>query len=119
RRGDFLVATLFSDRLCRDNTVPVGGTYLLDSPFGIRPSLLGTDDGIELRGEAHFGQLLKLAGEVGLPSTTPVTTASGRVGHLGEVYQDAVMRFSFSQELEFIGDALAYWHPPQTTWKDR
>jgi hypothetical protein len=119
RSGDFLIKTLLSDKLCRANTVSVGGAYLLDSPFGIRPSLVGTDDAIEYRAEAHFGQLLMVLGEVGVPACTPVSTASGRIGPIRDMYQDALMRFSLSQELEFIACALAYWHPPQKTWQDQ
>jgi hypothetical protein len=119
RTGEFLVTTLLSDKLCRANTAAVGGTYLLDSPFGIRPVLAGSEDAIEYRAEGHYGQLLKLLGEVGVPSATSVTTSSGRVGDLVDIYQDALMRFSLAQELEFIGCALAYWHPPEKTWKDQ
>jgi hypothetical protein len=119
RTGEHLVEMLLNDKACRAKTVPTGGPYLLDSPFGIRPVLLGTDDAVEMRGEAHYGQLLQIAAEAGLPPTTPVTTASGRVGNLKEIYQDAIMRFSLNQELDFIASALAYWHPPNKTWKNQ
>lgn len=119
RTGEFLVTTLLSDKLCRENTVKIGASYLLDSPFGIHPVLAGSDDAIEYRAEAHYGQLLMVLGEVGVPATTPVTTSSGRVGNVADIYQDAVMRFSLAHELEFIGCALAYWHPPHKTWKDQ
>jgi hypothetical protein len=119
RKGERLVEMLLSDKACRAYTVATGGHYLLDSPFGIRPVLLGTDDAIETRGEAHYGQLLQVAGEAGLPSTTSVTTASGRMGNLKEIYQDEIMRFSLHQELDFIACTLAYWHPPQKAWKNQ
>lgn len=119
RTGEFLVETLLSDKLCRANTVSVGGAYLLDSPFGIRPVLMGTEDALDYRAEAHYGQLLLLLGEVGTPPETQVTSSSGRVGTVAQLYQDAVLRFSLAQELEFIGCALAYWHPPQKGWKDQ
>jgi hypothetical protein len=119
RTGEFLVTTLLSDELCRANTVQVGGPYLLDSPFGIRPVLVGTEDAVALRGEGHYGQLLKVLGEAGVPATTRVTTSSGRVGTIADVYQDAVMRFSLAHELEYIGCALGYWHPPGRSWKDQ
>ena len=62
--GESLLATLLSDKLCRVNTVSNGGTYMLDSPFGIRPVLSGTEDAVSYRAEAHYGQLLKLLAEV-------------------------------------------------------
>jgi hypothetical protein len=84
RTGDFLVTTLLSDKLCRENTVKIGASYLVDSPFGIHPVLAGSDDAIEYRAEAHHGQLLMVLGEVGVPATTPVTTSSGRVGNVAD-----------------------------------
>lgn len=92
RTGRFLIETLCSDKACRANTVSVGGTYLLDSPFGIRVVLQGTADAVEYRAEAHYGQLLQILGEAGLPADDPITTSSGRVGSIRELYQDAVMR---------------------------
>jgi len=119
RSGEHLVRMLLSDKVCRANSAPVGGTYLLDSPFGIRPVLIGSEDAIEYRGEGHYGQLLQVLGEVGVSSTTSVTTSSGKVGTVADLFQDAVMQFSFSHELEFIGCSLAYWLPPQKTWKNQ
>jgi hypothetical protein len=119
RTGEFLVTTLLNDDACRANTAPPGGSYLLDSPFGIRVVLAGTEDAVEYRAEGHYGQLLKVLGEVAVPSTTAVRTSSGRVGDVAELYQDAVLRFSLAQELEFVACALAYWQPPLKTWKDQ
>lgn len=119
RSGEFLVTTLLSDRACRKNTVRSGGSYLLDSPFGIRPVLLGSDDAIDYRGEAHYGQLLMILGEAGVPGTASVTASSDRIGNIMDIYQDAVMQFSIGHELEFISCALAYWNPPQKTWRNQ
>ena len=119
RSGEFLVTTLLSDKACRANTTKNGGSFLLDSPFGIRVVLMGTQDATENRSEAHLGQLLQVLGEAGVPSTTSVTTSSGRVGSVAELYQDAVLRFSLIQELEFIGLALVYWQPPEKSWIDQ
>jgi hypothetical protein len=117
--GDSLIKTVLSDNECRTNTVAVGGNYLLDSPFGIRVVLSGTPDAIEYRGEGHYGQLLKLLAEVEVPSDAPVTTSSGHIGTIEDLYQDAVLQYSLSRELEFMGCALAYWHPPASTWQDQ
>jgi hypothetical protein len=119
RTGEFLVTTLLNDDACVANTASPGGNYLLDSPLGIRVVQAGTLDAVEFRAEGHYGQLLKVMGLVGVPSTTSVSTSSGRVGTIADLYQDAVMRFSLHQELEFIGCALAYWHPPRKTWNDQ
>lgn len=119
RSGDWLVNTLLNDAECRANTGPLGGAYLLDSPYGIRPVLVGSEDAIEYRGEGHYGQLLQIFAEAGVPAASRITTGSGRIGSLADVYQDALMRFSLAQELEFIGCALAYWHPPERTWQDQ
>jgi hypothetical protein len=91
----------------------------LDSPFGIRVVQQRSADAEGYRAEAHFGQLLMVLGEADVPSDTQVTTASGHVGVVNDLYQDAVLRYSPDGELEFIACALAYWHPPQTTWLDQ
>jgi hypothetical protein len=119
RTGEGLLRIVLNDRECRAKTAAVGGNYLLDSPFGIRVVLVDTGDAIEFPAEGHYGQLLKLLAETGVPLNTPVTTASGRVGDLADVYQDAVMRFSLREELVFIACALAYWTPPRRTWSDQ
>ncbi len=119
RSGDDLVKILLNDDVCVAKTASPGGNYLLDSPFGIRVIQAGTLDAVEYRAEAHYGQLLKVIGQVGVPADTPVSTSSGRVGNVVDLYQDEVMRFSLLGELEFIGCALAYWHPPQKTWRDQ
>ena len=117
--GDFLVQTVLNDSACRANTTSEGGDYLLDSPFGIRVVRSGTEDIIEFRGEGHLGQLLMVLGVVGVPSKTQASTSAGHTGTVADIYQDAVFRFSTSDELEFIGCALALWHPPQKTWTDQ
>jgi len=119
RTGEWLTSTLLSDAACRANTTAIGGAFLLDSPFGIRVVLAGSDDAIKLRAEAHYGQLLQVLAEAGVPSTAPVTTSSGRVGTVKELYQDEVMRFSLSHEPEFMACSLAYWQPQRTMWKDQ
>ena len=119
RSGEFWISTLLSDKLCRVNTANVGGSYLLDSPFGVHVVKAGSEDAIEYRAEGHYGQLLMILGEAGVSATTPVTTASGRVGTVADLYRDALMRFSLNQELEFIACALAYWNTPARTWKDQ
>lgn len=105
-----------NDAACREYTVPLGDDYLIDSPYGIRVVLAGTEDAVDYRAEAHYGQLLMILGEVGVSSSTSVTTASGRSGTVADIYADTLMRFSLSMELEFIGCALAYWHTPQRSW---
>jgi hypothetical protein len=119
RTGDFLVRTLLNDKECRANTVSIGGSYLLDSAFGIHVVLQGSDDAIEYRAEGHYGQLLKALAESGVASDTPVTTSSGRLGSVADLYQDAVLRYSVALPQEFIACALAYWQPPQRTWVDQ
>ena len=76
-------------------------------------------NGEELRGEAHFGQLLKILAESGLPVTATVETASGWNGSIADVLQDTILRFSLAEELEFVSDALVLWLPPAQTWSDR
>lgn len=119
RSGKLMVETLLSDKLCRERTTPNGDSFLLDSPFGINVVLSGTMDAKENRAEGHFGQLLMILGEAGVPLSMPVTTDSGRVGTVADILQDAKMRFGWTKELEFIGCAMAYWVPPETVWTDR
>jgi hypothetical protein len=114
-----MVETLLSDRLCRERTVWIGGDYLLDSPFGIHVVKLGSIDSSDLRGEAHRGQLLKVLAESGVSSTATVESKSGQKGSVVDLLQDATLRFTLSDELEFVSDALALWLPPATTWSDR
>jgi hypothetical protein len=117
RSGAFTVETLLSDKACIANTTPGGMSFLLDSPYGIRVVEQGSLDSDETRGEGHFGQLLKALAEGDVPSAHAVTTASGRVGTIADLFQDAVLRFSFARELEFITCDLVYWLPlGQRTW---
>lgn len=71
------------------------------------------------RAEGHYGQLLKALAQAGVPSSTPVTTASQRNGTVADIFQDAVLRFSYADELEFIACALALWLPPHRTWRNQ
>ncbi|WP_197444091.1 hypothetical protein [Maioricimonas rarisocia] len=117
--GNEWLKIVTNDAACRELTVPVGDSYLLDSPYGIRVVLAGTADAVEYRAEAHYGQLLMLLGEAGVPSTFPVVTESGKEGTVEDVYRDAVLRFSLAHEPEFMACALAYWHAPKKTWRNR
>jgi hypothetical protein len=119
RTGEHLVNILLSDKACKSDTAGSGNTYLLDSPFGIRVVLWGSPDGSDYRAEAHYGQLLQILGEVGLPSSCPVKSSSARVGTIRDLYQDAIRMYSSVNELEFIACALGYWHPAQDTWEDQ
>lgn len=109
---------LLSDELCRACTVQLGGEYLIDSPYGIHVVKLGSVDSEASRGEAHHGQLLKILAEAGVPISSPVTTASGRVGTVQELLQDTTLRFSLDRENEFMATALALWLPPTNHWND-
>jgi hypothetical protein len=115
--GEHIVETLLSDEACRANSSPYGSLYLLDSPYGIRVVELGGEDATENRGDGHFGQLLQALAEGAVPSSMAVTTESGRVGTVVDLFQDTVMRFSWGRELEFVACALAYWTPAgQKCW---
>lgn len=120
RSGTMIVETLLSDELCRERTTEHGASFLVDSPFGIHVVKLGSPDAEANRGEGHYGQLLMVLGEAGVPLDTPVTTASGRTGTVADLLQDAVMRFAWTRrELDFIACALALWLPPERTWTDQ
>ncbi len=119
RTGTIMTETLLSDKLCRERTTPNGASFLLDSPFGIHVVQSGSWDAKGNRAEGHYGQLLMVLGEAGVPLHTPVTTVSGRTGTVADVLQDAIMRFMWTRELEFIGEALALWLPPETTWTNQ
>jgi hypothetical protein len=123
RTGKMMVETLLSDPLCREHTVRLGdgdgGPYLIDSPYGIHPIQSGSYDAMEYRAETHFGKLTMLMGLTGVPLSTPVTTASGRVGTIADILQDTIMNFGWDKELEFVGCSLAYWLPPEKSWSNK
>lgn len=120
RSGDLMLRTLLSDALCKQNTVPGESDYLIDSQFGIFVARNGTADAAGYRGEGHYGQLLKILAESGVPASAPVATASGRVGTVKDLLQDAIMRYSPVFEQEFIAIALALYLPPAaSTWTDQ
>lgn len=83
--GTSALHALLSDKLCRERTAADGGSYLLDSPFGICVVRRGSADATGTRGEEHHGQLLQVLGEVAAPLSTPVETESGRKGTIAEV----------------------------------
>ncbi|MDR1383405.1 MAG: hypothetical protein LBJ67_06115 [Planctomycetaceae bacterium] len=123
RTGKMMLETLLNDQLCAERTVKLGngngGTYLMDSPFGIHPIQSGSYDAIEYRGEPHYGKLTMLMALSDVPIFTPVTTSSGRVGTLADILQDTIMNFHWGQEQEFIGCALAFWLPPEKSWTNQ
>ncbi len=123
RTGKMMVETLLSDPLCAERTVKLGegkgGSYLIDSPYGIHPIQSGSYDAVEYRGEPHYGKLTMLMGLTNVPISTPVTSSSGHVGTLADVLQDTIMNFHWGQELEFIGCSLAYWLPPEKSWTNQ
>ncbi|HVA50049.1 MAG TPA: hypothetical protein VNH11_27025 [Pirellulales bacterium] len=110
---------LLSDKLCNASTVPGGGSYLLDSPFGIRVVRAGSADAAGSGGEGHHGQLLMVLGEARLPLSTPIETESGRLGTVADLLRDATVRFTLSGEGEFMAVALAFWLAPESAWTDR
>jgi hypothetical protein len=115
RTGDFTLKTLLSDSLCKENTPPADSNYLIDSPFGVYVVRNGTVDSAAYRGEGHYGQLLMVLAESGVPTSTPVSTASGRTGTVKDLLQDAIMRYSPTVEQEFIAIGLALYLPPVRT----
>jgi len=117
--GAEAIRSLLSDKLCRERTSPNSGSYLLDSPFGIRVVIQRSADAVGTRGEAHHGQLLKVLAEVGSPLSTRVETESGRTGTIADILRDATMRFTLDGELEFMATALALWLSPERGWRDR
>jgi len=120
RNGDLIVKTLLSDSLCKKNTAPGDGDYLLDSPFGIFVVRNGTVDSSGYRGEGHYGQLLMVLAESGVPASALVTTSSGKTGTVRDLLHDALMRYSPNLEQEFIATALALYLPPGTTsWRNQ
>ncbi|MDR0608499.1 MAG: hypothetical protein LBG58_00125 [Planctomycetaceae bacterium] len=123
RTGKMMVETLLNDSLCAEQTVKLGdgngGTYLMDSPFGIHPIQSGSYDAVEYRGEPHYGKLTMLMALSDVPISTPVTTSSGYVGTLADILQDTIMNFHWGQELEFIGCSLAFWLPPEKSWTNQ
>jgi hypothetical protein len=123
RTGKMMVETLLSDSLCAERTVKLGekngGTYLLDSPYGIHPIQSGSYDAVEYRGEPHYGKLTMPMALSNIPISTSVTTFSGRVGTLADVLQDTILNFHWGQEPEFIGCSLAFWLPPEKSWTNQ
>ena len=118
RSGAFVVRTLLNDEHCVANTVTGPGHLLLDSAYGIQVMAMDTEGALAGRAEGHYGQLLKALAQAGVPSSTPVTSASQRNGTVADIFQDAVLRFSYGEELEFIACALALWLP-QHTWTNQ
>lgn len=117
--GRETVDVLLSDAKVAAKTVPLGGEFLSDSPFGIRVARLDNGDGKEMRGESHFGYWLLVHAEVGTPSPSEVRTSSGSMGTLADVIKDATMILSPGNELEFITPALSLWLAPRKTWVDQ
>lgn len=109
RTGQDIIATLLSDELCKQNTVPATTDYLVDSPYGISVARSGTVGSSSYRGEGHYGQLLKVLAQAGVPSSAPVTTVSGAKGTVYDLLQDAILQYSPSEEQEFIAPALAMY----------
>jgi hypothetical protein len=119
RSGDWLVASLLDESASQRNLSGDPGHYLLDSPFGIRIVRIGSDDATDYRGQAHYGQLLKVLGEVGVTAYAEVTTSSGKKGAVEDIIRDEIMQYAHAGELEFMAIALAYWLPPQKTWRNQ
>lgn len=119
RSGRFMAATLLSDAECKKNTVQLGKKdYIIDSPYGFHVVRNGTLDSEHYRGEGHYGQLLMVLAEAGVPLTAPVESCTGRVGTIRHLLQDASMRYSPALEQDFIF-ALALWLPPgQAQWSN-
>lgn len=119
RTGPFFRDTLLNDALCKTNTTPFGKHYLIDSPYGIHIVRVGSKDAADFRAEGHYGQLLMILAETGVPLSTPVSTESGKKGTIGDLLQDAIFRYTPGNEPEFIAVALACWIAPETTWLDQ
>lgn len=117
RTGAYVVETLLHDKLCVERTTFRDGSFLIESPYGVRVELLGVGADVNGRAEAHFGQLLKALGQANVASQTPVIPSSGRASTIDDLFQDAVLRYSHDHEPEFFACALAHWQS-QAQWSN-
>jgi hypothetical protein len=95
--------------------------------LGVLPGsfLFRSREGVSVRyGEptgnvAHCDQLLKVMGEIGLPSGTQINLHDGDKATLNDVIRASLAEFSIDHELEFTTIAYCRWLPPRKEWVDR
>jgi len=101
---------------------------LSESFFG-EPIFFQTRSGIRYRdpaiqkivnGENHRDICIASFAELGLPLSTPMTMADGRVFSLAELLRDSVENFDIKQrELAWTAVAYAFYLPPRRGWTNR
>lgn len=117
--GALMRDALLSDRQCAKRTLGGDSEYLTETPYGVAVTRINSDAARHYRGEAHFGQLLKVLAETGAPLSAAVETRSGKLMSVRDILRHAVLRFPEANELEFIGIALGLYLPPQKAWVDQ
>lgn len=119
KSGSLMSEILLSNSLAREFTVG-GDDYLVKSPYGIKVLQNGTDENSGMRGQGHFAQLLAVLAEAGVPLSRSVSVATGDVGTVADLLDDALMYYQAIDEQEWIAvAALSYLAPGVTAWRDR
>lgn len=119
KSGESLRDILLNNAIAKTETVGEDD-YLVSTPYGIKVLQNGTDDSSGMRGQGHYGQLLKVLGEAGVPLSTAVVPSTGNPGTVRDLLNEAVMQYTVTSEQEWIAIGLiSYLKPGVKSWKDK
>ncbi|QEG01906.1 hypothetical protein Mal15_59870 [Stieleria maiorica] len=94
--------------------------YLIATGYGARFSdrtWSPSDQEMNTR-EAHAGQTLAVLSNIGLDTSTPITTSTGPMT-LQDVVNDSIATFSMQEEPYWVVHALAAYLPPAKSWTNQ
>lgn len=118
--SEFMISSLLHHPNFLRNCSVGAPALLTDSEFGVHA--LTNRDGVHNSREllAHVAQLPAATAEIGLPASTPVTTAENTSSTLKAVVQDSAKRVISTGELEWLMISLArYSVAEQRVWLNR
>lgn len=118
--SSLMIKSLFNHTEFLRNCSIGSPALLMRSEYGIHA--LSNRDSVHFGSElqAHVGQLIAMASEIGLPASFEVTTGSDSTGTIEEIVRDTAVRATRTGELEWITIALArYAQPGSIEWRNR
>jgi hypothetical protein len=114
-----MIATLLDNQEFLKTSRVMSAGLLARSPHGIQVLSTANANFGALDTSTHFGKLLQVMAEIGMPSRQPVRTGDGYVATLREVAQDEAARVVAGSELDFVVCGLSRYARDGRAWKNR
>jgi len=116
--GEEMVQVLLDDPSYRRTSEILGADLLQKSAVGVRVITVGDFSYGSMEASTHFGALLQVLAETGVPATESVLTADGYRGVVSDIAADDASRVVLGVELEWAAAGLGRY-AACTSWTNR